>query len=549
MLKNIGFKESLVIEFKSDVNCLPDGDIIDAVVAFANTDGGDLYLGVEDSGDITGIHDKHKDITQLSAYIANKTVPPIAVRVEMLEMENPVIKISVPKMTCIVASTVGKIQRRRIKADGTPENIPMYPYEISSRLSSLNMLDYSVQAVPDSDYSDIDPVERERLRNIIRTYRGETSLLELSDEELDKALRFVTISGGHIVPTFCGMLMIGRKEALLRHMPTAESSVQVLTGTDVKVNESFLLPVLAAFEKINEIFTAWNSSEELDMGLYRLEIPDYDKKSFREALVNAFCHRDYSVLGRVLVQITDTGMTISNPGGFVEGINADNLIDADPHGRNPVLADAMKRIGLAERTGRGIDRIYEGSLFYGRQIPDYSQSNSRRVSLFISKGPTDKEFIRMISSEQQRMGRNFPIYSLLILNLLKDMPKLTIQQIADELKIPESRIRVSLETLVSSGIGESVGNGRGRYYMLSSRYYKKAKKTAEYVRQKNIDQIRHTELVLEFLKKNGDVRRADVVDLLHISEPQAYRLLAKLTGSGKIVKQGSGAGSKYILKK
>ena len=548
-MDNIGIKENLIIEFKSDLHCLPDGDIIDAVVAFANTDGGELYLGVEDSGEITGLHDKHKDIMQLSAFIANKTVPPIAVRTEIIEFEKPVLKISVPKMTCIVASSNGKIQRRRIKADGTPENVPMYPYEMASRLSSLNMLDYSAQAVPDSEYSDLDPVERERLRNIIRTYRGEISLLELSDEELDKALRFVTMNEGKLVPTFCGLLLIGRREAILRHMPTAESSVQVLSGTDVKVNESFYLPILAAFEKINEIFTAWNNSEEMDMGLYRLTIPDYDTKAFREALVNAFCHRDYSVLGRVLIQITDTGMTISNPGGFVEGITADNLIDADPHGRNPVLADAMKRIGLAERTGRGIDRIYEGSLFYGRQVPDYSQSNSRNVSLFIAKDPTDKEFIRMVSAEQQRMGRNFPIYSLLILNLIKDIPKLTIQQISEDLRMPESRIRVSLEALVSSGIAEAGGSGRGRYYMLSSRYYKKAKKTAEYVRQKNIYPIRHSELVLELLKKKGDVCRADVIDLLHVTPPQAYRVLAKLVDSGKILKQGSGAGTRYILKK
>ncbi len=548
-MEKIGFKENLVIEFKNDTNCLPDSDIVDAVVAFANTDGGELYLGVEDNGEITGIHNKHKDIVQLSAFIANKTVPPVAVRAEILELELPVIKITVPKMTCIVASSSGKIQRRRIKADGTPENVPMYPYEIASRLSSLNLLDYSAQAVPDSDYSELDPIERERLRNIIRTYRGEISLLELNDEELDKALRFVTLNEGRLIPTFCGLLLIGRKEALLRHMPTAESSVQVLSGTDVKVNESFLMPILSVFDKINDVFLAWNNSEEMDMGLYRLTIPDYDPRAFREALVNAFCHRDYSVLGRVLIQITDTGMTISNPGGFVEGINADNLIDADPHGRNPVLADALKRIGLAERTGRGIDRIFEGSLFYGRQKPDYSQSNPQKVDLFISKGPTDKEFIRMITEEHQRMGRSFPIYSLLILDLLKDMPKLTIQQIADELKMPESRIRVSLEMLVSSGIAEAGGTGRGRYYMLSTRYYKKAKKIAEYVRQKNIDPLRYGELVMELLKKKGDICRADVIELLHVTPPQAYRILSKLADSGRIQKHGSGAGTKYVQNK
>ena len=201
-MSNIGFKENLVNEFKSDRTCLPDGDIIDAVVAFANTDGGDLYLGVENDGEITGLHNKHKDITQLAAFIANRTVPPVSVRTEILEFDPPVLRISVPKRTSVVASSDGKIQRRRLKPNGEPENVPMYPYEITARLSSLSLLDYSAQPVPDATYQDLDPVERERLRNIIRSYRGEVALLELNDEELDKALQLVTIQDGAIVPTW-----------------------------------------------------------------------------------------------------------------------------------------------------------------------------------------------------------------------------------------------------------------------------------------------------------------------------------------------------------
>ena len=543
----IGLEENLLIEFKSDRNCLDNNEIIDAVVAFANTDGGDLYIGVEDDGTITGLHDKHKDATQLAAFIANKTVPPISVRVEVVEAEFPYLKISVPKRTSIVSSSTGKMQRRRLKADGSPENVPMYPYEIATRLSSLSLLDYSSQPVPDSSYSDLDPLERERLRNIIRSYRGEPSLLELNDEELDKALQLVTLNEGKLVPTFCGLLLIGKKEALLKHMPTAESSIQVLSGTDIKINESFKLPILSAFEKITEFFSAWNRSEEMEMGLFRITIPDYDIKAFREALVNAFCHRDYSVLGRVLIQITDIGMTISNPGGFIEGINIDNLLDAEPHGRNPVLADALKRIGLAERTGRGIDRIYEGSLSYGRHLPDYTQSTANSVKLFIPKGPTDKAFIQMISLEQQRMGRSLPIHSLLVMNALKNSSRCHVHELAEELKISESRIRTTVETLVVSGLIEAGGNGRGRYYMLSSKYYKKTKNTVAYIRQKDIDPIRHEELVLELLKKKGDVKRADVVDLLHVTEPQAFRILKKMADANKIRLVGSGAGSKYVL--
>ena len=78
-MRNIGFKESLTVEFKSDRNMLSDTDIIDVVVAFANTNGGDLYLGVEDDGSVSGLNKSRGDQTQLAAVIANKTVPPVAV--------------------------------------------------------------------------------------------------------------------------------------------------------------------------------------------------------------------------------------------------------------------------------------------------------------------------------------------------------------------------------------------------------------------------------------------------------------------------------------
>lgn len=544
----IGFKEDITHEFKSDVNRLSDNEIIDAVVAFANTDGGELYLGVEDDGIITGIHPSHTDVTQLAAFIANKTVPPIAVRVELIEKELSIIKIDVPKKTAIVSSSSGKIQRRRIKADGTPENIPMYPYEIATRLSSLSLFDYSAQPVPDSEYTDLDPVERERLRNIIRSYRGETSLLELNDEELDKALQLATIQEGKLVPTFCGLLLIGKKDKLRHSMPTAESAIQVLSGTEVRVNESFYLPILAAFEKITDYFSAWNRENELEIGLFRVPIPDFDQRAFREALVNAFSHRDYAALGRVRVQINDDGLTIANPGGFIEGITADNLIDAEPHGRNPVLADALKRIGLAERTGRGIDRIFEGSLLYGRLLPDYSQSTSNSVKLFIPKGPTDKAFIEMISKEHQRIGRSLPIYSLLIMNSLRKFHKASVQDIAYDVNTDESRTRTTLEMLTESGLVEAGGVGRGRYYMLGHKYYHSKNDMISYTRQRDIDSIRYDELILQLAKQQGYVKRADVVELLHITKSQAYRVLQHLADSGTLILVGKGAGAKYVLK-
>ena len=101
-----------------------------------------------------------------------------------------------------------------------------------------------------------------------------------------KALQLVTLMNGQMIPTYAGLLTLGRQERIRELMPTAEAGFQMLRGTDVTVNESFYLPL---------------------------------------------------------------------------------------------LADALKRIGLAERTGRGVDRIYEGFLRFGRDLPDYSASTSVSV--------------------------------------------------------------------------------------------------------------------------------------------------------------------------
>lgn len=543
---NIGFRETLTVEFKSDKSRLPDSDLIDAVVAFANTEGGKLYVGVEDDGEITGLHPAHKDSVQLAAFIANKTVPPVSVTVEALD---GYVCVTVPQMRSITASSAGKIQRRRLKADGTPENVPMYPHEIASRLSDLRMLDYSAQIVPDADYADLDDVERERLRSIIRSYHGEQSLLELDNEELDKALRLATEDGGKLVPTFCGMLLIGKRESLMRCVPTAEAAFQVMNGTGISVNESFTLPILAAFEKIKAFFDARNSEEEIDEGLFRISVFDYDKRAFREALVNAFCHRDYTMMGRVRVMLDDEGLTVSNPGGFIEGVTLENLLTVEPHGRNTALADALKRIGLAERTGRGIDRIFEGSLLYGKALPDYSESTSVTVKLFIPKSLPDKAFTRLISEEQARNGNPLPLNTLLVLNELKRSRRASIAELSAAIHVSETKVKHTVERLTESGLIEAVGTGRGRHYTLSAKIYQQADDVSGYVRQKGIDSVRYPEMILQYAKSNGGkVTRAEVVELLRVTPPQAYRLLKKLEDAGKLLGIGHGKGAYYKIR-
>ena len=401
--------------------------------------------------------------------------------------------------------------------------------------------------VLEGSLADIDPLELERLRRIVLAYNGDKALLELDDRELLKALGFTREQNGTIYPTIAGILMVGKVSSIEKFVPTGISSFQVLEGTSVRVNEDYTLPILAAIEKIVAHTEVWNPEQELEMGLFRMPAPEFDKRALREAIVNAFCHRDYSIMGRVRVAITDEGLTIANPGGFIEGVTIQNLLTAEPHGRNQLLADALKRVGLAEKTGRGIDRIYEGSLIYGRRLPDYSNSTPKTVSLFIPRSKPDVQLARIISDEQNRLGRPLPINTLLVLNTLKEIPRSDAKQIAEAANLSEIIVKTVLDKAVENGLVEPYGAGKGRNYMLSHKLYQDKSKTIGYVRQKDIDEARYPEMIVNMARKTEFIARADVVNLLHVNEDKAYNLLKALTRQGILSMVNKGRYAKYKL--
>lgn len=530
--------ESLSLEFKSDLKSLSDRDLVAAIVSLANTEGGNLLLGVEDDGTVTGLHANHLNVSGIPSLIANKTNPAISVRVERCTLQDKAIaRISVPKSRQLVSTSDGLLVRRRLKHDGTPEAVPLYPHEFIQRQSSMGLVDPSAMVLEEVDASQLDPLQRLRIRNAIKKYGGEQPLLTLSDEELDGALGLIKNNSGKQHPTVAGLLLLGTEDLLRQHLPAYEVAFQVLRGTEVRVNEFYRKPLLETFEEVELQFKPWVIEEELEVGLFRVPIPNYDRRAFREGVVNALVHRDFSRLGAVYVKLDDSGLNISSPGGFIEGVNLNNLLVAPPHSRNPLLADIIKRIGLAERTGRGIDRIYEGMLRYGRPEPDYALSNPYLVNLFMANVAADRKFLRMVVEQHDKLGDPL-VEPLIILARLRDERRLTTSDLSPSLQKSESQTRIILEKLLEAGLIEAHGTGRGRSYTLSARVYQQTGQKAAYVRQAGFDAIQQEQMVLNYIDKHGSIKRAEVAELCHVSLPQAYHLLKKLQAEGIIVQEG-----------
>ncbi len=541
--------ETLAVEFKSDVKGLPDRDLVAAVVALANTDGGELLLGVEDDGTVTGLHSSHTNVSGIPSLIANRTNPSIPVRVESSMVSgHPIARVKVPKSRQLVSTSEGLLLRRRIKLDGKPEAVPFYPHEFIERQSSLGLVDPSAMTIDGVELDQFDPLQRLRVRNAIKKYGGDQSLTALADDEFDGALGLCRLVNGRRRPTVAGLLLLGTEDAIRMQIPAYEVAFQILSGTDVKVNEFFRKPILETFEAVDLLFNARVTEEEMQVGLFRVPVPNFDRRAFREAFVNALVHRDFSRLGAVHVRLDDGGLTISSPGGFVEGVTLDNLLVAEPRSRNPLLADIIKRIGLAERTGRGIDRIYEGMLRYGRPAPDYSMSNTSTVSVRMADTAADLDFLRMVVEQEDKLG-SLPIDSLIILTRLREERRLGTADFVPSVQKPDAAVRATLEKLAEAGLLEPSGTARGRTYTLSASLYRKAGKKAEYIRQAGFAPIQQEQMVLNYIEKHGNIKRADAADLCHISLFQASRLLKRLADNGFVDQVGQGKGTRYARNK
>ncbi len=545
--------ESLTCEFKSDLyKKLEFSEIVETVVGMANTQGGVLYIGVEDDGTVTCVQHLKKyveNVSLLQADIQKKTMPPVFTTVSVhVFPDSSVLGVVVNQGSDICSTTQGKVLRRIISPDGRPATVPMYPYEQQSRRIDLGLLDYSAQRVEGTSFGDLNPLEFERLLQTIKRRNGDLSLLELSDEDFCKALNLVETVGNDLVPTVAGLLLLGRDEVLARHFPTNIGNFQVLDrNADVRVNEGLTGPLVRMLEEVESFITPRIEETEAIIGIFRYPIPNYDRTGLREAVNNAVLHRDYISLGQVYIQWDPEHILIANPGGFPEGITKDNILVHEPRPRNVRLAEAFLRIGIIEKTGRGVDKIYFGQVTYGRAPPDFSRSDATGVRVIIPGGEASHAFSLFVYEENKK-GEALNLDQLLVMATLYRNREMTAQEAGVLIQKGTDEGRRVLENLHDRGLVEGKGRARSRVYMLSHGLYKRLNMETEYERRKGIDTIRHEQMILQYIEDNGSITRRKVAELCQIESRAAGYVLKKMVEKNPdLRREGAGRSVRYVL--
>jgi len=463
--------ETLAVEFESERRgSLPDRELVETVACMANRDEdreGWVLLGVEDDGEITGARPRHQsagtDVLRVQALVSNRTRPALAVNAERFVLEGrDVLAIRVPRGRAPVGTADGRYLRRALGGDGKPACVPFHFHEMNSRQADFGTFDHSAVELSDVGLDALEPLEFARYRRAIRENRGgDEALLGLSDLDLAKALGAVRTWNGEVAVRVLGLLLFGREDVLAQRLPTHEVAFQVLADAAVEVNDFFRWPLLRVHEELEARVRARRSERELMVGMVRVGVPNYSAIGFREGLANALTHRDYTRNGAVHVQWRAGEMRISNPGGLPEGVRLDNLLVTPPRPRNPLLADALKRAGIVERTARGVDAVFADQIRCGRSTPHYDADGQTGVTLTLSRAEPDLDFVRLVVEEERR-NDVLSLPELLLLDRMWRLGETGLAEAATLLQGGEQDAADALAGLVRRGVcrGEGVGEHR-----------------------------------------------------------------------------------------
>ncbi len=534
--------ETYEVEFKSNPN---DDAMVEAVVCLTNGDGGWLLIGVDDKGNVVGAPPRHGDTThghRITALVANRTAPALTVEVDVERLDDKeVIVVQVPRSPTVVATSSGRYLRRSTDVHGRPECRPMHPHEVQARTSMLGGHDLSELPLDGLQIKDLDPVELDRFRSLAGG-SGDAVLANYSDHDLLSVLGFLSNDN---VPTLGAALVFGTQEVLERFVPTHAVVFQALDSHDaVRANHNLRAPLIKAMLELVDAMQPYNPEEEIQDGLFRLGLPRYSDVAVRELVTNALVHRNYSINGQVRIAVEDTTLSVSSPGGFPDGITFDNLLTAPPRARNPRIADAFKRAGLVERTGRGINRVYQSQLALGRSQPDYSRSTREWVEVRVSGGAADREFAAF-AAHMARAGNALDLRKLQILHEVHSEGRIASDLAAQLLQISLAEARSVLNNLVEIELLETRGEGRGRTYHLTAELYREIGEPAAYVRSRGFTPIQQEQMVLTYATEHGSIARSEAADLCQLSPVQASRLLRRMVNRGQLDMSGTRRTARY----
>ena len=510
-------------------------------VAFANSDGGILLLGIENNiigpEAITGC--QNYNIDEMRRMIFDGTRPPIIAEIEELpQPKSMVLAVKVQKSARIHSTSSGKKYQRV----GT-ENRLIFP-EDETNLKVAKGYDYTAGYMLDVGLDSIDPLEVSRLRNWIEKYSPGSESLGLDDTDLLKSLGIIQEIEDEERLTIAGLMLVGKEQASKRHLPQNEIIYFRFGENDVDPVQSIYMkmPLLRSIEKIWDFIEPFNSVHLIKDAFLETPIPSFPEDVVREAILNAVVHRDYTLLDSIYVRMFPERLEISSPGSFIGGVTPHNVLTHPPVRRNPLLAEIFQHIGAVNRGGLGVDRMYRRLLSYGKLPPEYPEIDGA-VEVILRNGTFDEAMAKFVG-KKAREGHGWRLEELIILHHLRRDDGITAKEASTILQRTQKEASETL-SLMEGVFLERVGTGRGTYYQLGHEILSSLGDKEKYTRIKGLSEEQKLQLLKNYINTNGRITNEEARGVCGVNRYQAKRLIQKLVREEIIKQKGMGRAIYY----
>jgi len=395
--------------------------------------------------------------------------------------------------------------------------------------------DFSSEIYPKSALTDLEPTAVDEFRARWAKRSANERLLTLPSEQVLADAELLV--EGKI--TFAALILLGTRVALSRHLAPSEVIFEYRSSEasgPAQERHEFREGLLRYHDRLWDLINKRNDRQSYQDGFFRFELPTFDERPVREAILNAVCHRDYHAAGSVFLRQFSRRLEVISPGGWPPGVTTENVLDQQQP-RNRRLAEAFSKCGLVERAGQGMNLMFERAIMQSKPLPDFTGTVAHEVRITLQGTVGNPAFIRFLEKVGQESLASFSTHDFLILDLLQRE-----EPVPDDLK-------PRLANLKEHGIIESVGRGRGTRYLLSRRFYAEAGQKGTYTRKRGLDREANKALLLQHLLENAPTGSplSELHQVLHdLSESLVQRLLNELREEGKVLLSGKRRWAKWF---
>lgn len=422
--------ENISVELKREYVA----DIVKTVVAFANTEGGTVYIGIANDGSVTGVENADETMLKVSNAVRDSIKPDVTLFAEYLPEkidDKIIIKVVVQKGT----ASPYYLGRKGIRPEG------VYVRQGASTVPATETA--ILQMIKETDGGSYEEV---RALNQDLTFTETARVFEergvAFGNAQQKTLALINDSG---IYTNLALLLSDQCVHTIK-LAVYEGTVKAQFRDRREFGGSLLKQLNDAYEYIDR----YNNLRARINGLHRTDRRDYPVEALREALLNSLVHRDYSFRDSTLISIFDDRIEFVTIGGLVRGITFEDMMLGVSVARNRNLANVFYRLSLIEAYGMGIPQIMRSYEAYAVNPKIETSDHAFKITL-----PNTKQ-----TKEEAGLNDNESI----ILQMFDTQTAITRNEVEEKLGVSQAMAGRILKELMEKKRIIRVGGGRNTRY-------------------------------------------------------------------------------------